>query len=307
MSSIKRYFIDVGFSCLNKQGEELCGDNVEIERFDYGVIAVLSDGLGSGVKANILATLTSKIAITMIKNGLNIEDVVNTVVNTLPVCKVRELAYSTFTIIYILDTGESYIARFDNPPILLKRKNQVIKLNEKESLVSNKKVKEMRFQLNEDDILVSMSDGVVNAGIGTVLNQAWDIDNISEYIKNLYTDLSALSISKKMITTCNYLYQDVPQDDTTVLILKLTRAKKVTIFTGPPLNEEDDCIVVSKLISSKDKKVVCGGTAASIVARELSQEAKIDMDNLNEDVPPIGYIKGIDLVTEGVFDLEKGT
>lgn len=305
MKTIKRYFVDIGYSYLNKYGEELCGDNVEIERFEGGVIAVLSDGLGSGVKANILATLTSKIAITMIKNGLDIEDVVNTIINTLPICKVRDLAYSTFTIIYISDNSECYIARFDNPPILLKREGNVEPIEEEEVIISDKKVREIKFNLQEEDTLISISDGVVNAGIGTVLNMGWNLENISKYINSISPNLSALSISKKIISICNYLYQENPGDDTTILVLKLTRAKHATIFTGPPLNEDDDRFVVSKLISNKGKKIVCGGTAAKIVSRELGQEVEIDMENINEDIPPIGYIKGIDLVTEGVLTLKR--
>lgn len=290
---------------MNKHGEELCGDNIEVERFEGGIIAVLSDGLGSGVKANILATLTSKIAITMIKNGLDIEDVVNTIINTLPICKVRDLAYSTFTIIYISDGGQCYITRFDNPPVLLKRKKDVIPINDEENIISNKKVREIKFNLLEEDTLVSLSDGAVNAGIGITLNLGWDLDNIAKYINGLPVNLSALSISKKIISVCNYLYQDIPGDDTSVLVLKLTRAKHVTILTGPPLNEEDDRLVVSKLLSNKGKKIVCGGTAAKIVSRELEQEVEIDMDNINEDIPPIGHIKNIDLVTEGVLTLKR--
>ncbi len=305
MRRIKRYFIDIGYANLNKYGEELCGDHVEIERFQDGVIAVLSDGLGSGVKANILATLTSKIAITMIKNGLNIEEVVNTIINTLPICKVRELAYSTFTIIYILGSGEVYMARFDNPPVLLKRNGQVIPIEESEVIISSKKVKEIKFNLIEEDTLISISDGVVNAGIGTILNLGWNIENISNYIKKLPEDIGAFSIAKKIVSTCDHLYQEMPGDDTTVIALKLTNAKHVTIFTGPPLKEEEDKIVVKKLMHSDGKKIVCGGTAAKIVARELEQEVEIDMENINSDIPPIGHIKHIDLVTEGVLTLKK--
>lgn len=108
-------FIDIAVDSLNKYHEELCGDHVEVTENDYSKIIVLSDGLGSGVKANILSTLTSNIAATMLRLGSDIIEVLETLEKTLPTCKVRGLAYSTFTIIQIFKNGQVYIVEFDNP------------------------------------------------------------------------------------------------------------------------------------------------------------------------------------------------
>ncbi|MEJ8554086.1 SpoIIE family protein phosphatase [Tepidibacter sp. Z1-5] len=290
---------------MNKDKEELCGDKVEIEKFDEGCIAVLSDGLGSGVKANILATLTSKIAVTMIKNGLSIAEVVDTIINTLPTCKVRNLAYSTFTIIYISNDGECYIARFDNPEVLFKRNGKIDIIKGEEVIISGRRVRESKFNLKKDDIIVSVSDGVINAGGGKILNLGWDLKNISEYIQLIPSNISSLSLTKKLIGICDDLYLQKPGDDTTVLSIKIMKNKHVTLFTGPPTDPEDDKIVVQKLIKNTGKKIVCGGSAAKIVARELDTDFEMDMKNINGDIPPIGYIKNIDLVTEGVLTLKK--
>ena len=106
---------DTGYASINKFGEQLCGDRVEMATTNGVTTLVLADGLGSGVKANILSTLTSKILCTMIANGMTIENCVETIASTLPVCKVRHMAYSTFSILKLNDDGKAYLAEFDCP------------------------------------------------------------------------------------------------------------------------------------------------------------------------------------------------
>lgn len=141
-------------------------------------IAVLADGLGSGVKANILATLTSTICATMVREGASVADVVSTIVNTLPVCSVRKVAYATFSILEIKDSGEGYLAEFDNPFCIYIRDGQRMEFKCEYNEYSGKGVYETRFQALPGDVITIVSDGVIYAGVGESLNFGWTWEHV---------------------------------------------------------------------------------------------------------------------------------
>lgn len=189
-------FIDASYESLNKYNEELCGDKVEIIRTREAMTIVLADGLGSGVKANILATLTSKIIGTMLGKGATIDEAVETIANTLPVCREREIAYSTFSILQIFPSGQGYLAEFDNPAVLRLCKGKLNPLQREEREIGGKRVLESRFTVAPEDLFVLFSDGVVHAGIGGVLNLGWQWENVAEYVEKTYNPNLSSKLSK---------------------------------------------------------------------------------------------------------------
>ena len=299
-------FIDVAYDSLIKKDEELCGDRVEIIRLEDSTIIVMADGLGSGVKANILASLTAKIASTMLKEGADIYETVDTIVNTLPVCKVRNIAYCTFTLMKIYNDGRAYIAEYDNPPFFLIRNNKGIEMEKKESIINEKKVVESQFTLQEGDVLTVVSDGCIHAGIGNILNLGWSWDNVQNYlIRNTQCRRSAKNIAKDLIQVCWDLYGGKPGDDTTVVCVKARKPEVIDLFTGPPKDERNDSYVIKEFMSGTGKKIICGGTTSNIASRELGRELKVNLDFYDKDVPPTATMEGIDLITEGVLTLSK--
>jgi len=299
------YYIDIAHASLNKYGEELCGDSVQIIRKKDYLMAVMADGLGSGVKANILSTLTTRIVSKMLDMGSELSDVVDTVAQTLPMCKERNIAYSTFTVVSI-NVDNVHVVEYDNPSIFYFKNGVYKKIDRKCVEIGDKRIYESSFKLDLNDALVIVSDGVIHAGVGGILNLGWQWENVQQYLEKtleVYNDAS--DICYQLITTCNNLYKNKPGDDTTAVVIKVNESKKVTVMVGPPILKNMDEWVVRKLMKNEGLKVVCGGTAAKIVGRVLNKKVITTTDYIDPDIPPPAFIDGIDLVTEGVLTLRK--
>lgn len=298
--------VDISWKSLNKHHEELCGDKVEVLKTADSDIVILADGMGSGVKANILATLTSKILGTMFLEGASIEACVETVAKTLPVCKVREVAYATFSILQIFHNGEAYLVEFDNPDCVFVRDKALVRYPYKERIIEGKKIREYRFQVQLNDCFVLMSDGVIYAGVGELLNFGWTWEDMANYtLRCTKETLSASRLAAMLSQACYELYGEKPGDDTTVAVVRVISRRTVNIFTGPPTNKEDDERVIRDFMKQEGKKVVCGGTSANIVSRVLKKEIVTSLNYADPSVPPTATIDGMDLVTEGVLTIGK--
>lgn len=295
---------EIGVAQLSKVDEELCGDKVEIIRTPTDTIIVLSDGLGSGVKANILATLTTKIASSMLRRGIPLEDVVDTIAQTLPVCRQRKIAYSTLHIVKISTEGLVTIVEFDCPASFFIRSGQVMQFPTQEKIVAGKVIKEGQLLLQENDIIVAVSDGVLHAGIGGLLKLGWGWQGVARQLaEDCSSELSSDSMSRQVINCCEGFYVGRPGDDSTAVTVKLRRPLHVSIFTGPPAEAHNDEKVVRRFLAQPGKKIVSGGTTANIVSRVTKQQLEVDLTYYDPEIPPTGRILGLDLVTEGVLTL----
>ena len=298
--------VDFGHSSINKVGEELCGDSLVLNRNPNHVTMILSDGLGSGVKANILSTLTTRIIYVMLEKGANMHDVTDTLSETLPYCKVRKLAYSTFSIAQCFLNGDAYITEYDNPPTFFIRDGKLQHVNYRMREIGKRTIKESQLKLENGDWIVFVSDGEVHAGIGGVWNLGWSWERIASYLEmRSALKLTAQQMADDLVRTADKLYEKKPGDDATVGVLNIREKRLATLMIGAPINKEDDSKVVRILNESKGRKIVCGGTTGNIVARELSQEIDVDMKTATVELPPTGIIKGMDLVTEGTVTIMK--
>lgn len=301
-------FADIGYRSINHFGEELCGDHIDVidQNEENSTVIVLADGLGSGVKASILSTLTSKIISTMVSEGLSLEECISTIAATLPVCSVRGVAYSTFTLVRLVNNEYAEIMEYDNPAVILLRDGRGVEIPKKEVNIGGKLIYSSRVKLQENDIFIIMSDGCIHAGVGMSLNFGWGRRDIVTFMETFYdVGFTAKTLSTILLDECNRLYGGKPGDDTSVCTIRIKRREPMNLLFGPPSNRDDCDKMMSLFFSKEGKHIVCGGTTSSIAAKYLGKPIRTDIDFLDPDIPPISHIEGVELVTEGVITVNR--
>ena len=301
-------FLDIFQSSVNRHGEELCGDQTQVLKTPGMTTMVLSDGLGSGVKANILATLTTEIITTMLRSEVELGEVIETVIRTLPVCKERRIAYSTFTILQINHADSTFkVTNFDNPEPFFFHNGKVVRLERTSEKIHKKTISFSTGKLEMGDFIGLVSDGVLYAGLGTTMNFGWGWENVAAFLEEAFGDrvFASHSVVNAVMNATSRLYDWKPGDDATFMGVLMRKRNDLFVFTGPPLDKGFDYVQVDKLLDFTGRKVVCGGTTANIVASFLKTKVETVMSSLESDIPAIGTLPGIDLVTEGILTLAR--
>ena len=297
---------EIGYKSINHAGEQLCGDHVEVvEQADGSAVIVLADGLGSGVKASILSTLTSKILSTMLAAGLSIEECVETIAATLPVDSQRGVAYSTFTIIRLIRNHMAELIQYDNPQVIVIRNGENWDYPKTETTVGGKQIFRSLIPLQEDDVFVAMSDGCPHASADAAYNMAWQREDIITFMEAMsLCGYTAKNLSTLLVDECDRLYEGAPRDDATACVVRIRKRVPLNILFGPPSDRDDVDRMMSLFFAKDGKHIVCGGTTASIAARWLNRPLRAE-GGFNGDIPPISHLEGVDLVTEGVITVNR--
>ena len=298
-------FLESGWASLNKHDEKLCGDFFRSFENNGKKVFVLSDGLGSGVKANILSTLTATILGTMLSRGIPLDECIATVATTLPVCRTRKLAYSTFTVLQI-ERGTAYLAQYCNPPAILLRRGRNLDYARDVHFIGEKEILESHVPLATGDILVLMSDGVANAGVGKLAPNGWRREELVAFLERLDTaGLSAAHIAAQIIDCCRTLSEESLDDDASVLVVKLRERSVVNLLVGPPENKEDDNRILKLFFAKAGIRVVCGGSTAQAVSKYQGKPITVVEESDTAEIPAMSRMENVDYVTEGVITLKK--
>lgn len=305
---MKRFAIDVTTRQFSKKGEDICGDATRVVHTPNSTIIVMSDGLGSGVKANVLATLTVELAGGLFQGDLSLQEIVETMVATLPVCKWRNIAYSTFSIVRIYDTGQVTVAECDSPGIIhLKGGTKPEPIQGTERKILDKTIRESHFRLSPNDSLLLFTDGIVYAGVGEGLAMGWQEEGIRDFVAGIAPKVrgDCGRVANMVADQAMEYWHDQPGDDGTVLCARYRRARLATVITGPPADRALVPKMIKDFMGKKGAKIVAGGTTSHLIADHLKQELVMDERYLETDLPPIAKLQGIDLVTEGILTLSR--
>ena len=314
-------FIEVGHYQLCKYNMHVEGDVFLSQKnpSDGRVITALSDGLGSGIKAGVLATLTATMATRFIAMDIPIKRAAEIIMNTLPVCKERGISYATFTLVDIEPSAAVRIMEYDNPPYILVRQNTVVEpIKEMTELVrKNKKtaprresiLQYSRYDARPGDRLIFFSDGVTQSGMGSmVFPFGWGFENVQTFVLQCIEEnpnISARELARKVVQQASSFDGFSPKDDITCGVIYFRNPRDMLVVTGPPVLKENDKVVAQLFDSFEGRKIVCGGTTANILSRELNRKINVILKDIDPVVPPISEMEGADMVTEGIITMGK--
>jgi hypothetical protein len=308
-------FIEIESCQRNMHGEDICGDYFKTNKLieEDRVISVLSDGLGHGLKANILSTMTATMALKFTASDADLIRSAETIMNALPVCRVRNISYATYTIVDIRNQTDISIVEMDNPPFLLIRNGQTVSVPYKEvesPALDGRKMKTYYLKASPEDRLVILSDGISQAGIGSEeLKLGWRVEGCKLFVLDeVRRDplISARTLAGRILKEALRMEVDgKAYDDMTVAVFYFRTPRRLLVLTGPPFHEERDTHFANIFDTFKGQKAICGGTTSKIVARELNREIEVVLSSTDDHIPPIAIIEGADLVTEGLLTLTR--
>ncbi len=308
------FFLEVDHHQICKHGYYSCGDSFYSIKTENGIICVLADGLGSGIKASVLSTLTTTMAAEFMMSNIDIKRAAEIILETLPVCSYRQIGYSTFTIIEARYDGHIRVIEHDNPPFALLRDGKCISVEKQEIPIKTFRKSHLYYSeldLQPGDRVVYYSDGVTQSGMGLPhLPLGWLERGVESYLEKLLGEnpaISATEISRRVANKAREYDGNKAADDISCAALYLRNPRRTLLVTGPPYKKEHDSTLAEIVNTFPGRKIVCGGTTAAILSRELMRPIKVNLKEINStsEIPPTAQMEGFDLVCEGTITLSR--
>ena len=311
-------FIEMEASQFTKTGQAACGDDVRfetIERENRHLVA-LSDGLGSGVKAHVLATMTTSMAIRFLASNIPTLEAAEIIMDSLPVCEVRRIGYATFSLFDFRLGGRARITEMGNPGYIHLRGVEEVKPLVDETVVSehwpDREVRECEADFQCGDRVIMCSDGVTQSGLGVRKDMkfGWRRSGVMKFAQAEIAqtpEVSAHDLAAAIAREALLITPGGCKDDITCCVVYLRHPRIMRILTGPPFYREHDAEYARQALLGPDHVVVCGGTSANILERELGVKVKLNLADMRSSggLPPVGRMEGIGIATEGILTLGR--
>jgi len=313
LSGGEESFIEIDYAQRAKHGQHISGDVFlsEAVKQEGRTVSVLSDGLGSGVKASVLATMTATMALKFAASAMDIRGSAEIIMDTLPICSVRKISYSTFTVVDMASDGRTRVIEHGNPPCLLirpKGKLDVEKTEVRPTRWQDRVIHFFTFDAQREDRIVVFSDGITQAGMGEFRTPlGWGLAHVEKFVREQIDRspyLSARELARRLVTRAEEIDGLTAKDDITCSVIYFRSPRPLLVMTGAPFNRAHDTELAEIAEHTPGRKVICGGTTANIISRLLQREVQIDMRQpMDAKVPPMARMQGFDLVTEGTLTL----
>ena len=310
------FYIEVGSAQKSHAGERICGDVFVSQKIkeEGRTVVVLSDGMGHGVKANMLATLTATMAMNFTREHKDAHKIAEIIMNTLPVCSERKISYSTFTVVDIEESGQTTVINYDNPDAIVLRGEDPLKLEWQNitlesSANQGKEIKACTFLARKEDRIILLTDGITQSGLGRgKYLLGWGHENVSDFLSRFVKDHPETSAARLSTQLVNHAHSNdgyQSKDDISSVVVYFREPRKLLLCTGPPYEKEKDGELAGVVRDFHGRKIICGGTTADIIGRELGIPVEDTLEFDDPDLPPVSQMEGIDLVTEGILTLSK--
>ncbi|MDD3926993.1 MAG: SpoIIE family protein phosphatase [bacterium] len=298
--------VEVEWAQSPKKPGRPCGDVVVYERTPSAVTVICSDGLGSGIKANIAATMCAHRLQELLRQGFSLRRAFNSVMTTMNAARGTDMPYAVFTVLRILNDGAATVLSYEMPPPILLGPRQASVLPQRTMKVGHELVGEVNCYVEPGDGIVIMSDGITQAGLGCGMKDGWQAEGVSRYVTDCLSEgVSINHMPAYVHQRAREIWGTAAGDDCTVALAACRWGTTVNVLTGPPLNPSLDREVIERFMQAEGRKVVCGASTAKMLAERLGRVLTVDQDNRSLVTPPSYHIDGIDLVTEGAVTLNQ--
>jgi len=283
-----------------------CGDVVQFERMAASTVVVISDGLGSGIKANLAATLCVSRLLELIRQGYSLREAFGHIIPTMNDARGTDMPYAVFSVMQFRHDGETSILSYEMPPPIYVGRRVATVLHQQTTVRDDAVIGEANCYLEPGEGVLLVSDGITQAGLGQGIPMGWEIEGAREKVQELLAGRTPLKEIPRLVhQEARRYWGRAAGDDCTAVLAWCRTGAVVNILTGPPANPALDGPMVRRFLDAEGSKVICGGTTAKIVADRLGKPIQVAQQEMSLIAPPSYAIEGIDLVTEGAVTLNQ--